>query len=144
MLYDRQGEKDKAEALLREALEADPDLHEVAYSLGLLLAEKERYEEAAVYLQQAARGMPRRGRVHYNLGLLLQHLDRDREAERELLDALAVEPDNLDFLYAAADFYLKRGRLEEARRIAETMAEKHPSNRIGRDLLGFIESRLKQ
>jgi Tfp pilus assembly protein PilF len=144
MLYDRQGEKDKAEALLREALEADPDMHEVAYSLGLLLAEKERYEEAAVYLRQAARGMPRRGRVHYNLGLLLQHLDRDREAERELLGALAVEPDNLDFLYAAADFYLKRGRLEEARRIAETMAEKHPSNRIGRDLLGFIESRLKQ
>ncbi len=144
MLYDRRGEKKKAEVLLREVLEADPDMHEVAYSLGLLLAEAERYEEAVSFLERAADGMPRHARVRYNLGLLLQVLGRDKEAETELLGALRIEPDNLDFLYAAADHYLKRGRLGEARRMAERMIEKHPSNRLGHDLLGFINPRMQQ
>jgi tetratricopeptide (TPR) repeat protein len=116
-------------------------MHEVAYSLGLLLAEGKQYEEAAVYLQKAGKGMPQRARVHYNLGLLLQYLGRDREAEEELHMALAIEPDSLDFLYAAAEFYLKRDRLGEAKRMAETLIEKHPSNRLGHDLLGFINNR---
>jgi tetratricopeptide (TPR) repeat protein len=115
-------------------------MHEVAYSLGLLLAEGKRYDEAAVYLEKAARGMPERGRIHYNLGLLLQLLGRDAYAERELLAALRIEPDNFDFLYAAADHYLKRGRLGKAKRMAERMIEKHPSNRLGHDLLGYITS----
>ncbi len=144
MVYDQRGEKKKAETLFREVLAADPDLHEVAYSLGLLLAEEKRYKEAAVYLRQAARGLPRRARIHYNLGLLLQALHRDREAEAELLEALRIEPDNLDFLYAAADYYLKRGRLGEAKRMAERMVEKYPSNQVGHDLLGFIDSRLRE
>jgi Tfp pilus assembly protein PilF len=143
MLYDQKGEKKKAERLLREVLESRPDMHEVAYSLGLLLAEGKRYEEAAVYLDKAAKGMPQRARVHYNLGLLLQYLGRDSEAEKELTAALRIEPDNLDLLYAAADYYLKRGRLSEARRLAETMVEKHPANRLGHDLLGLINSRMQ-
>jgi tetratricopeptide (TPR) repeat protein len=143
MLYDQRGEKKKAEALLREVLETDPGMHEVAYSLGLLLAEKKRYGEAAVYLEKAAQGSPRRARIHYNLGLLLQLLGRDGEAEKELLAALRIEPDNVDFLYAAADHYLKRGRLGEAKRMAEKMIEEHPSNRLGHDLLGFINSRMQ-
>ena len=107
----------------------------------LLLAEGKRYEEAAVYLEKAAEGMPQRARVRYNLGLLLQYLGRDREAEGELLEAVDIEPDNMDFLYAATDYYLKRGRLGEARRIAETMVAKHPSNRLGHDLLNLIKSK---
>ncbi len=141
MLYDQRGEKKKAEALLREVLEADPDLHEVSYSLGLLLAEGKRYEEAASYLERAAQGMPQRARIHYNLGLLLQYIGRDGDAETELLEALRIEPENMDFLYAAAEYYIKRDRLGEAGRLARTMVEKHPENRLGRDLLDFIKSR---
>ena len=144
MLYDRRGEKHKAEALLREVLAAHPDMHEVAYSLGLLLAERQRYEEAAAYLEQAAAGMPERARVHYNLGLLLQILGRDRQSETELLRALEIEADNPDFLYAAAEYYLRRGRLEEAKHMAQTLTKKHPANRLGHDLLALIESRLKE
>ena len=32
-----------------------------------------------------------------------------------MLGALEIEPDNLDYLYAAADHYLKRGKLLKAR-----------------------------
>jgi tetratricopeptide (TPR) repeat protein len=144
MLYNRKGENEKAEPLLRQVARAYPEMHDVAYSLGLLLAEEKRYEEAAVYLARAAGGMPENARVHYNLGLLLQHLQRDSEAEAALLEALELEPDSIDYLHALADYYLKRGRLEEADYIAEQMTKKHPSQRLGHDLLKFIRRERKR
>ena len=84
--------------------------------------------------------MPERSRVHYNLGLLLQYLKKDAEAEGALLKALKLEPDNMDYLYALGDFYLKRGKLQKAKNIAVQMVAKHPDNPIGKELLGIIES----
>jgi Flp pilus assembly protein TadD len=115
----------------------------VQYSLGLLLAEEKKYAEAAVHLNQAAKGMPNRARVHYNLGLLLQYLKRDSEAEVSLLKARELRPDNLDYLYALADFYLKRNKLLKARSIAKEMVARHPDQRIGRDILNLIEKNLE-
>ena len=138
MLYNQMGRKDEAEVLLREVVAAHSELHGVQYSLGLLLAEKNEFSEAARYLEMAAAGLPDRSRVHYNLGLLLQQLKRDTEAEAALLTALEIEPDNLDYLYALADHYLKRQKLVHARRIAEQMIAKHPDKSIGYEILNFV------
>jgi tetratricopeptide (TPR) repeat protein len=138
MLYNQMGRKDEAEVLLREVVAAQSELHEVQYSLGLLLAEKKQFKEAALNLEKAAAGLPQRSRVHYNLGLLLQHLKRDSEAEAALLTALKIEPDNLDYLYALADHYLKRQKLVQARRIAEQMIDKHPDKSLGYEILNFV------
>ena len=138
MLYNRLGDKDKAEGLLREVVTAHPELYDIAYSLGLLLAEKKHYREAVLYLAKAAHGMPEHARVHYNLGVLLDYLQRDREAEVALLKALELEPDQMDYLRAAAEFYLKRKRFPEAKGIAEHMIRKHPSNEAGPKILDFI------
>ena len=142
MLYNREGKNDKAEILLREVAASHPEMYEVHYSLGLLLAEEKKYAEAANYLEQAAVGMPDRARIHYNLGLLLQHLKKASAAEFSLIKALELEPDNLDYLYALADFYLKRGKLQKAKSIAEKMIVKHPDQRIGQDILNLIEKNL--
>ena len=142
MLYNQMGRKDQAEVLLREVVIEQPRQYEVQYSLGLLLAEEKKYAEAAGHLETAAKGLPDRGRVHYNLGLLLQQLKRDSEAEAALLGALEIEPDNFDYMYAAADHYLKRGKLVKAKIIAEQMIEKHPRNSIGRDIINFINKSL--
>jgi tetratricopeptide (TPR) repeat protein len=144
MLYNQMGRKDETEILLREVVAGHPELYEVQYSLGLLLAEKKKYDEAAGHLEIAARGMPGRARVSYNLGLLLQHLKRDMAAEAALLGALEIEPDNLDYLYAAADHYLKRGKLLKARELARQMIQKHPRNPIGHDILDFINKTLAE
>ena len=85
--------------------------------------------------------MPERARVRYNLGLLLQQLKRDMEAEAALLGALEIEPDNLDYLYALADFYLKRGNLAQAKLFADQMIEKHPRQSIGHEILNYIKRR---
>ena len=138
MLCNRLGDNERAEGLLREVVTAHPELHEIAYSLGLLLAENKQYDEAVLYLKRAAKGMPERARVYYNLGVLLDYLQRDREAEKALLKALELDPDQMDYLVAAADFYLKRKRFPEAKRIAEHMISKHPSNQTGYRILDFI------
>jgi len=138
MLLNRLGNNDEAEKLLLEVAAAHPDLYEVKYSLGLLLAEKQEYRKAAEYLQQASRGLPQNPRIHYNLGLLLQYLQRDGDAEHSLKKALSLDPDNLDFLYALADFYLKRSRWEEAKKLAERMIAKHPQSDLGPKILDFI------
>ena len=144
MLYNQTGRKDRSEALLREVVADHPGQYEVQYSLGLLLAEKKKYAEAARHLVIAAKGLPGRGRVHYNLGLLLQQLKRNAAAEAALLTALEIEPDSLDYLYALADHYLKRGKLEKARNIAAKMIEEHPHKSIGRDILKYINERQVQ
>jgi tetratricopeptide (TPR) repeat protein len=138
LLYDRLGRSAEAESLLREVVAAHPQLHDAAYSLGLLLAERQKFLEAERYLERAAAGMPDRARVHYNYGLLLQRLNRAGEAEASLKRALALEPQNVDFLYALADFYLKRGNLPFAAQMAERMVAAHPSQRLGHELLDAI------
>jgi Flp pilus assembly protein TadD len=101
-----------------------------------------QYNQAVVYLGKAAKGMPGRARVHYNLGLLLQSLQRDADAETALLKALELDTDNMDYLYALADYYLKRGKLQKAKNIAEQMVAKHPDQRIGHEFLEFINKNL--
>ncbi len=139
MLYNRMGRNREAESLLREVVQRHPELYEVQYSLGLLLAEEKEYVEAVKYLATAARGIPNRSRIHYNLGLLLDYLQRDVEAEKALLTAVRLESDNLDYLTAVADYYLKRKRYAEAGEIARQMAEKHPANPAGTQVLKFIK-----
>ena len=141
MLYNQAGNNRAAEKLFREVLAANPEFHEAAYSLGLLLAEKKDYKGAAVYLTRAAEGMPERARVHYNLGLLRQYLNRNQAAEEALQHAVRLEPDNLDFLYALADFFIKQERWDAAESIAEEMVAKHPDVKIGHELLNYIHSK---
>jgi len=141
MLYNKRGENDKAETLLREVVEAHPELYDAAYSLGLLLAETNQYGEAAVFLKKAAAGMPERSRIQYNLGLLLQHLKENSEAETALMRALELEPDNMDYLYALADFHIKRGQWKKAEGIAKQMVAKHPDHPTGHRLLRSLREK---
>ena len=144
MLYNSLGQKDKAEQLLREVVAQHPGLHEIAYSLGLLLVELGKYDAAVVHLKNAAEAIPQQGRIHYNLGLLLEHLSRFSEAEKALMQAGASDPDNMDYLSALAQFYLKTGKPEKARPLAQQMLAVSPDQRIGHDLLGIIEAMIGQ
>jgi len=140
MLYNRKGNNQEAERLLREVLSDHPDFHELNYSLGLLLVENGKYQEAELFLSKAAAGMPNNARVHYNLGLLMQQLGKDENAETSLRRALDIEPESMDFLYALAEFYLKRERFPEAREIIERMISSNPANPLGADLLNYLNS----
>jgi thioredoxin-like negative regulator of GroEL len=144
LLYNSSGRNSDAEQLLREVLDAYPDHYDVAYSLGLLLAEMERVDEAVEFLGVASEGMPDRGRAHYNYGLALQSINRMSEAERALRRAVDAEPDNLDFLYALADHYVKRARWDQALAVADRMTTTHPESPMGRDVRRFVEQQRQE
>ena len=138
LLYNRQGKNNEAETLLREVVASQPEMYEVSYSLGLLLVEVRKYRPAVEFLENAVAGLPERARIRYNLGLLYQHLGDLDQAANALAAALALDSQNLDFQYALADHYLKRGMFEDARPIAADMASMHPEQPIGGQMLEFI------
>jgi hypothetical protein len=61
------------------------------------------------------------------------------EAESALRRAVDTEPDNLDFLYALADHYVKRELWDRALVIADRMIATHPESQVGRDVRRFVE-----
>jgi tetratricopeptide (TPR) repeat protein len=141
VLVSQQGDVDEAEKLLREILDDYPEQYDAAYSLALLLVGGNRVDEGLHYLARAAGGMPQRARVHYNLGLLLAQLLRDEEAAVALRNALNIEPQNFDYLYALIDFHYKRDHFDEALDYAQRMIEAHPLQRFGYELKASIENR---
>ena len=116
-----------------------PDIPGVSW-IRAFACEMQNYQEGVAYLEKASRGMPGNARIHYNLGLLYAFMQNPAGAESELQAALTLEPRNLDFQYGLADFYLKRGQFEQARKMAEVMASMHPENPIGRQMLDFIRT----
>ncbi len=142
LLLNSQGRNDEAEVLLRELVEDYPEQYEAAYSLGLLLAEMERVDEAVEFLGRASSGMPERARAHYNYGLALQAVGSVAEAEAALRRALDVEPENIDFLFALADHYVRRGQLQRALALADRMIALAPDNPIGQQVKDYVEGQL--
>jgi len=134
MLCDQQDRKHEAEALFREILRIEPDLGEVYYSLGLLLAENDdRMEEAAEMLGHAARLGPDNPRIHYNYGLALQKLGRTDEAADALKTAIRISggdsPQSTQFIHALAILYAQQEDWPRALACVEQLIHIEPENR---------------
>lgn len=82
----------EAEAILREALRNQPQAPRLTFSLGLLLAGSERYDEAIVLLEQTVRIDPSYPRGYYNLILSCALAGRHDDAWRHLDAAYRVKP----------------------------------------------------
>jgi Flp pilus assembly protein TadD len=95
---------------------AYPDNADPALSLGLLLAELGRIDEAAEQLLRAAALRPDAARIHFNLGLVLQQLGRLDQATAPLSRAAELAPDDPSTLHALADNLARRGRLATSAR----------------------------
>ncbi len=130
---------EEAERLLREVVSDAPELGEAYYSLGLLLAEMERYAEAESFLRRAAEAMPGRSRVYLNLGLVEQAAGQTALAEAALRRALEMEPGNLDYQFALADHFVRRGEFGRALEVAERMVNSHPGSEVGFQVKIYIE-----
>lgn len=137
MLYNRQGKNSKAETLLREVIEQEPELLEVSYSLGLLLAEMQKYNDAERYLGRAAAGL-KYSRAHYNHGQVLLLLKQPAKAEKALLSALTLDPLQQDFFLALANLYLKFGKTEKARALANNILEQFPEHQAALRVLQYL------
>lgn len=127
-LYNRLGQNDDAERVLRTLTEHEPENGEAHYSLGLLLAEMGRLEESIVHLGKATKMLTDRSRVSYNYGLALQSAGRLEEAEQALLAAHRAAPDDVGMLYALAVFYIRDESWDKALLYAQRLSALAPSD----------------
>jgi tetratricopeptide (TPR) repeat protein len=98
-------------------------------------------EGTAGALRTATELLSTRARVHYNYGLVSQQLGRPAEAEAALGRAAALEPENPDFAYALATFYLAESRFDAALDWAGRLAALVPDAPGPQELLEEIERR---
>jgi tetratricopeptide (TPR) repeat protein len=139
MLYDELGRKEEAAKDLRRAIELEPDVAEMHYSLGLLLAEDAAtLDEAAGHLAEAVRLAPDHARMRYNYGLALQHLDKADEAEEQLRRAFELSPGEIDVLHALVILYAQQERWDRALAGAEELVRRQPGERGWRELLDHL------
>lgn len=142
MEYNLAGKNQEAEQLLREVVTAEPRRHEVAYSLGLLLSEREKYEEAALFLGRAADFMPH-SRARYNQGLALLKLERWQEGAEILEQAVLQEPRAEEYFVTLANLYLNFRMNDKAQTLAEKVMKEVPDHAAAKKLLQSL-ARVKQ
>lgn len=101
------GDKARAEACWRAALERDPGLAEAHANLAWLAEERGESAVAEAGYRLALDLRPGQARIHLNFGGLLMHLRRLDEAEAAFTQAICLQPEdpagwsNLGGLYAA-------------------------------------------
>jgi len=112
VLYDEQGEYEKAEQLYLEALRINPNYVEAHYNLGVLYHQG-RPEEAEKHYLEALRINPNDVEAHYNLGVLY-HQGRPEEAEKHYLEALRINPNYAKAHYNLGVLYYNQEKIPEA------------------------------
>jgi tetratricopeptide (TPR) repeat protein len=138
---------DEASAELESLAAARPDSFEPLYRLGNLLRGKERFAEAvAAYDRAAARvGKPesRYWSLFYFRGISLERLSDWSRAEKDLLLALELEPDQPFVLnYLAYTWVDRKLNLDRAKSMLVRAVELRPDDGYIVDSLGWVYYRL--
>ncbi len=103
-----------AEAAYRTALESRPDDADVHNMLGNVLADQQRWQEAAESYRRAATLRPEKAAAHYNLGNALSALELPREAVQAYRQAISLRPDYAKAYFNLANVLFDLGQLPEA------------------------------
>ena len=137
--YNSIGENKLAEKVLRDGIALVPDNGELYYSLGLLLAEMERLDDAADMLGKAVDLFPDRVRVRYNYAITLQHLDRRFEAATQLRKTYQLDRNNPDIVYALVIFHVQLKQWQDALPYAQRLVELVPKAQGPQKMLQDIQ-----
>lgn len=80
------GEADRGEAerLLRQAMAADPKLADAHMQMGVLLQNRQQWQESAAELEKAVALRPEMSEAHYRLSRAYAHLGQREAAQREI------------------------------------------------------------
>jgi tetratricopeptide (TPR) repeat protein len=110
----RKGDWAQAEKFLRDSLEFDPQSKESAALLGLVLAEKKQFTEAAFYLQNYLRAGGHHPDIYQALARTLLQLGQPDQVIQEMNQALALAPYFTQGYYWQGKAYLQLGRYDQA------------------------------
>jgi tetratricopeptide (TPR) repeat protein len=128
----------EALAVLRKAIELDPDDAGSYNNLGIALQGSGRTEEAIDAYQRAVRLDPKFARAHYNLGGLYKKLGRTEDSIREYREAIKLDPDFPGAHNNLGNIFLGSGRLNEALREFQEELKRNPADPIAHNNLGNV------
>lgn len=107
------GDPERAETLLREAVDADLFYGPARNNLGVLLLKQRNLYEAARQFEWARKLMPGHPDPRYNLGLTLERAGRPTDAMEAYAAALEVQTEYMPAIQAVARLELRRGLSSE-------------------------------
>ena len=107
---------DRALAALQPVISTDPNLYLAEYTLGVALAQKAQYAEAAKHLHKAIELQPDSGWAHYEIGVALLKTGDFKTAAVHLEIATGRLPDFAPAHAALAEAYVHAGRNEDAKK----------------------------
>jgi len=89
------GDLDRAESLLKDLHHQHPGIFALDETLGLLLVQRNRFDEALPLLQSASQESSDSSAAHANLGAVYYNLHRNQEALVEFKRAVRLDPHSL-------------------------------------------------
>jgi tetratricopeptide (TPR) repeat protein len=113
-IYFEEGDKQKAQAYMRQSLKLNPDQLGLHFNLAMLLAEQGKYDDAIDHLKEALRLNPNQILAHNKLALILYETGRFDEAVKHWRVSLRLKPDQPEIKdrIAAALAQKQKKRLE--------------------------------
>ena len=94
--------------------------------IGCELWDKKDYQTALGYFAEAAKLSPEKADYHNSLGVTYMNVDDPEMAERELKEAIRINPNYFLAYQNLANLYSKQGRTEEANAYMEKYRELNP------------------
>ncbi len=131
--------------IIDEAVKAAPDSIDAQTAYADLLRANKRYAESAAVLDKVVvqEGDRADWRLYYARGVSLERAGRWPEAERDLRQALKLQPDQPEVLNYLGYSWVDRGeRLKEALAMIEKAVEAQPKSGAMTDSLGWAHYRL--
>jgi protein O-GlcNAc transferase len=122
----RDGDHERAAALCRHVLQADPQNFEAFYLLGFLHGQSREFDQAQYFFGEAAKRNPPWVEAFFMRGHALQKLARHEEAIAAYGQALAVNPPLAEALLNRAGSLFRLRRYEEAARDYENLLALEP------------------
>jgi tetratricopeptide (TPR) repeat protein len=140
----RQGEVERARALVREAPERSPaDVRAKLVAEAGVLRNVQAWQAAFEVLSEATRRFVDDTDLLYEQAMMAEKIDRVDEMERLLRRVIALSPDNAHAYNALGYTLADRGkRLPEARELIVRALELAPGDPFITDSLGWVEFRL--
>ncbi len=126
VLYEGQGQKEKAAEHYHQALSFNPDDFLSCVNLGNHAVQRRDWSEALNWYKKAADIEPNSDGVHCNLAGAYVALGRLEEAEAHFDQALKLNPKNRLALHNKSILLVKKGKLEEALRLNQEVLELSP------------------
>jgi predicted CXXCH cytochrome family protein len=132
MLYQASGRSGEVEALLRTALQRDPDFYPARVTLVQWLEASGRGQEAQTLLEQGLKDRPDAALLLHTQGLSLIRAGKTAQAMPVLRKAAELEPQSAQFGYVLAVALHDSGKVDEACEELERLLKVQPANRNAR------------